>query len=409
VVTSGSRLRRIASDALAAAAVAVAVAVALAGCTRSAGQRARPTRPAGSVTRRATPVAQRWTRPGRLTALCTGSPAGRLPGAAAAAVPGTASTELVPLGVAADGRTGYASAWTPRFAGVAAVNLATGALRPILAFTDPATDQADGAWGGRWLVWEQTNSLQSLDGFAVYAWDSATSRIERLGHSLAGPAGSPWPSPWHPPAVSGSYAAWAQGYGPGGLVQVRLANLRTGRVMVIAAGHVQAPFFDGGLLVWPASGRPGAQTRLHAYSLASHAMAALPVALRAVSGTDIVAADGTRTAYLNPALTELYYSPAASRAATMVHRLPLGQEFAGLSLGAGVLAWTTTKATYLASTSTGRYRQVTPDYGFAVTGAGSTVLVADPPVSKGPHPSLPLHVIRAPALLAARRCGRSSG
>jgi hypothetical protein len=132
--------------------------------------------------------------------------------------------------------------------------------------------------------------------------------------------------------------------------------------------------------------------------------------LRAVSGTDFVVSDGTRTAYLNPALTELYYSPAARQAAAMVAKLPLGQEFSALSLGPGILAWTTTKATYLASTSTGRYRQITPAYGFAVTGTGPTVLVAGPPVSQGPHPSLPLQVISAPALLAAAsagHCGQS--
>ncbi len=98
-----------------------------------------------------------------------------------------------------------------------------------MRFASPGTDQADGAWGGRWLVWEQTYSLQSLDRFTVYAWDSTTGVVRRLGGSLASRSGVPWPSPWHAPAVSGDYAAWAQGYGPGGLVQIRLADLRTGR------------------------------------------------------------------------------------------------------------------------------------------------------------------------------------
>ena len=230
--------------------------------------------------------------------------------ALASAVPGSASAEVLPLGVSADGRTAYVSAWTSGFAGVAALNLATGALRKIQVFADPAADQADGSSDGRWLVWADTYSLGSLDDFTIFAWDSVTGRRLRLGHSIAGPNGVPWPSPWHAPAVSGSYAAWAQGYGPGGLVEIRLADLTTGRVTTIRTGHTQPPFFDGDLVVWPESDTPGSQTTLRAYSLATGRLAALPAALRGVRGTDFVVTDGTRTAYLSPSLTGLYYSAA---------------------------------------------------------------------------------------------------
>jgi hypothetical protein len=324
-------------------------------------------------------------------------------------VPASTRGEVIPLGVTANGRTGYVSAWSASFSGVAAMNLRTGALRPIMAFADPAADQADGAWGGRWLVWEETYSLQSLDDFTVYAWNAATGAVARLGHSLAGPEGSAWPSPWHAPAVSGHYAAWAQGYGPGGLVQIRLADLRTGRVFVVAAGHVQAPFFDGDLLVWPASDRPGAPTALHAYSLAAGGIAALPGSLRAVRGTDFVAVNGTSTAYLNPALNGLYYSPAADSPGHLVLRLPAGAEFTALALGQGTLAWTTTAATYVAALASGTYVQVTPAYGFAVTGPGPAVLVSDPPASKAARPILPLHVVMGRSRGTGRtvpRCGR---
>jgi hypothetical protein len=76
-----------------------------------------------------------------------------------------------------------------------------------------------------------------------------------------------------------------------------------------------------------------------------------------------------------------------------VLRLAQGTEFADLAIGRGVLAWTTTSATYLASTATGGYLQVTPSYGHAVTGAGHDVLVADPPATKSVHPVLPLHLL----------------
>jgi hypothetical protein len=334
---------------------------------------------------------------GVLAAFCPARPAPALTADLSRAVATSLRAEVIPLGISADGRTAYVSAWTSAFAGVAALNLATGALRPIRSFGDPSADQADGAWGGRWLVWDETYSLQSLDTFTVFGWDSVTGRLVRLGHSLTSAAGTPWPSPWHAPAVSGHFAAWAQGYGPGGLVQIRLADLRTGAVTVIRQGHVQAPFFDGGLLVWPESDSPGSPTTLRSYSLATARLAPLPAVLRAVRGTDFVATDGTRTAYLSPDLTAMYYSPAPDRGARMVLRLPPGVEFAYLAMAPGALAWTTTKATYLASTSTGGYSAVTPRYGFAVTGQGPAVLVSDAPASAAPHPILALHVVNVSA------------
>jgi hypothetical protein len=372
--------------------VAVAATLPLAGCAGLAADQARP-----QVRRVAVATAA-------VTSLCAGRPAAPMAAALARAVPGSRREEFVPFGLAASGLTGFGSVWAPGFAGVAAISLRTGALRPVMRFRDPAADQADGVLGGRWLVWEQTHSLQSLDGFTVYGWDSATGRLVRLGQSLTSPDGTPWPSPWHPPAVSGDFAAWAQGYGPRGLVQIRLADLRTGRVTVIARGHLQAPFFDAGLLVWPQSARPGTLTTLRAYSLRTGTLVPLPPALRPIAGTDVVATDGTRTAYLNPALTGLYYSANRDRRARLVLRLPAGDEFTALAMGPGALAWTTTAATFVASTRTGRYTQVTPAYGFAVTGRGPAVLVADAPTAKGPHPSLALHVVDARRDLPAAPC-----
>lgn len=317
-------------------------------------------------------------------------------------MPASLDSEVVPLGLAADGRTAYVSAWTSRFAGVAALSLATGHLRHIRAFPDPAVDQADGSSSGHWLVWVETHSLRSLDGFTVYAWDSATGQLRRLGHSLRGPHGIPWPSPWHAPAVSGDHAAWAQGYGPDGEVEVMLANLATGKVSVVRRGHTQPPFFDRDLLVWPESDQPGTQTELHSVSLSTGRPAALPAVLRGVHGTDFVVTDGTRTAYLNPGLTALYYSPAPSGPARVVLRLPPGVDFADLAIAPGSLAWATTRATYLGSTRTGRYARVTPRYGDA-TGSGPGVLISDAPAAKTAHPILPMHVIR-PAVLAWHGC-----
>src|SRR6266542_1014499 len=232
---------------------------------------------------------------------CAAPPDASLRAALRRPVPGSLQGEVVPLGASADGRTAYVSAWTPGFSGVAAMNVAAGHLRRIRAFPDPAVDQADGASGGRWLVWAETHSLRSLDNFTVYAWDSATGRLRRLGHSRRGRHGAPWPSPWHAPAVSGNHAAWAQGYGPGGEVEVMLANLATGKVSVVRRGHAQPPFFE----------------------------------------------------------------PDQDQPAHAVLRLKAGANFAGLAIAPGSLAWVTTGATYLASTRTGVYTRVTRAYGDA--------------------------------------------
>jgi hypothetical protein len=330
--------------------------------------------------------------PGSALTFCPTQPARSLRAVLTRVVPGSSQAEVQPLGVSAGGRAVYVSEWTPGFSGVAALNLATGGLRKIRAFTNPATDQADGSSGGRWLVWAQTYSLNSLDRFTMYAWDSATGRLLRLGHSIAGPRGVPWPSPWHAPAVSGHYAAWAQGYGPGGLVEIRLADLDTGVVTTIREGHTQPPLFDGRLVVWPESDAPGTQTTLRAYSLAKKQLVPLPPALSGVHGTEFVVTDGTRTAYLSPGLTSLYYSPRQDQPARLALQLPAGVDFADLAMAPGSLAWTTTRATYLASTKTGAFAKVTAHYGFA-TGSGSVVLVTDPPSQKAVHPALPLHVI----------------
>jgi hypothetical protein len=388
---------------LATAVLVLALAVAVAGCSGT-GMAAGPGTTPGTGMARSAPTAVP-------AAFCQARPAGALADALSRIVPGSSTGELIPLGAAPDGRTAYVAAWTQSFAGVAALDLASGRLRPIRPFADPASDQADGVSAGPWLVWSQTHSLSDLDAFTVYAWNAQTSRLRVIGRSQAGPAGAPWPSPWHAPAVSGHYAAWAQGYGPGGLVEIRLANLASGAVTTIRRGHVQAPFFDGPLLAWPESDTPGSETSLHAYSVVTHAAAALPAALAAVHGTDFVVSDGTRTAYLSPDFGTLYYSPAQDTPARVRLRLPAGEDFTDLALAPGTLAWTTTTATYLASTTTGAFTQVTPRYGDA-TGSGSVVLVSDAPSqpgssTQGAHPPLVTHVVD-PAAIAWPDCSAGS-
>jgi hypothetical protein len=346
-------------------------------------------------------------RTGPALEFCQTSPGPALRTVLDRAVPGSSQAEVQPLGMTASGRQVYVSAWTPDFSGVGLLSLTTGRLRSIRPYGDPTTDQADGTADGRWLVWAQTYSLSSLDRFTMFAYNSVTGRLRRIGRSIAGPGGVPWPSPWHAPAVGGHYAAWAQGYGAGGLVEIRLADLDTGQVTTIRQGHVQPPLFDGNLVVWPESDTPGSQTTLRAYSLTARRLVPLPAALRAVHGTEFVVTDGTRTAYLSPDMTRLYYSPRQDQPARPALVLPAGVDFAGLAMAPGALAWTTSQATYLASTATGTFTKVTRRYGYA-TGSGSVVLVTDAPSEKAVHPALPLHVVD-PASITWPRCHARPG
>jgi hypothetical protein len=175
---------------------------------------------------------------------------------------------------------------------------------------------------------------------------------------------------------------------------------------VIRQGHTQPPFFDGNLLVWPESDQPGVQTTLHAFSLKTMRPAALPEVLRPVQGTEFVVTDGIRTAYLNADMTSLFYSPGQGVRARQVLTLPPGDYFSALAMSPGTLDWTTTAATYVASTKTGSYVQVTPEYGDA-TGSSSAVLISDASSQKVAHPVLPLHVL-TPARVTWPSCPASA-
>ena len=85
-----------------------------------------------------------------------------------------------------------------------------------------------------------------------------------------------------------------------------------------------------------------------------------------------------------------------------VVRLPAGSDFTSLALAPRALAWSTSAATYLASTATGSFVQVTPAYGYA-TGSSSVLLVTDAPAGKSAHAPLPTYVVN-PATFSWPAC-----
>jgi len=117
------------------------------GCTAShvASAPRSPANRSASATRSA--VGSSWAK------LCEARPTRAILAALSRSVPLSLRAEVDPIGLSGNGRTAYVSLWSSQFAGVATLNLTSGKLRPIQAFANPATDQADGASDGRWLVW----------------------------------------------------------------------------------------------------------------------------------------------------------------------------------------------------------------------------------------------------------------
>jgi hypothetical protein len=335
--------------------------------------------------------------------LCPEANSPALRNALAATLPLSLKATIVPYG--ASTTSVYASVYSASFSGVAALNPASGALTRIQAYPRPSQDQSDGVADGRFLVWKLIYSSSIMDDFDVYSYDAQTGKVRQIGRPVPGPGGQAWPGPWLPPVVSGHYAAWTRGSGPGGEAEVLLANLLTGRTRVIRRGHPEAPFFDGELVVWPESDRPGAPTTMHAVSAVTGRPASLPSVLTAVRGVWDIVSDGTRTAYVSPANTQLYYSPAQDHPARVILSLPNPQTFSDVQIAPGALVWTTNRATYLASTTTGGYAQVTPAFGGSAVG-GPYAIIGDYG-GKKMRPILPAHVIdvrQSTLMPPPRRC-----
>ena len=164
-----------------------ALGAAAAGCSSSPAARSEP----GGATAAADDPGPRQGQPDARSSwstLCAARPGRSLQADLQRVVPESLRAKVIPLGMTATGHAAYVSIWTPRFAGVAELNLGTGRVRRIQSFGNRVTDQADGSSDGGWLVWEETYSLQSLDRFTVYAWNPGTGPGAQAG-AVTGRAG----------------------------------------------------------------------------------------------------------------------------------------------------------------------------------------------------------------------------
>ena len=304
----------------------------------------------------------------------------------------TTRVPTYPIALSADGSRMFVSTYGRDFSGVAELVVASGKLHPIHAFAHPDRYQAGGAFDGRYLVWFEYHSLNGLDDFTAYSYDTRSGVIRTIGQPHTDAQGNLYPSPWQYPVASAGYAAFAVGVGVGGLTEVVGVELATGASRVLRRGHAQAPIMVATTVIWPESAAPGVESTLRAADVRTGKTVGLSPVLRAVHGTPVLVGDGTRFAYVDPSRHELFYSPAPGTPAKSVLRLKESEQFQNVGMATHTLVLLTTEATYVADLRTGRYsRLVTYGSWKASTGA---VSIMEPPSIKTNHPLNAEHVLQ---------------
>lgn len=314
------------------------------------------------------------------------------------------TTALVPFALAHDHHSFFAAVYSPHFSGVAEIDARTNAVKAIKAFPHPARDQADGAFDGRWLVWAEYHSLTSLGDFAVWAWDSRSGRVTRIGAATRSADGEFWESPLRAPDVLGGIATWVQGIGPDGQAAVHVYELRTGHGTLIHRGHPLGSFLlVRHLVAWPESPGPGRVTRMHVASALTGRPGKVPAALGTVEGVSDLATDGHRLAYPNAPYRSIWWSPSLHRkprkilTARSQDHIDASVRIGGRYIGFGI--W---PRLFVADTKTRRYVQVARHGGW-IDVDDTTLLVASGAPTKRLHPRLRIVLVplgRLPAIPA---------
>jgi hypothetical protein len=242
-------------------------------------------------------------------------------------VPLSLTTPLHALAIAGQ-NSFFAEVFTKSFTGVALVHARTGHITRIKAFPDPTPplgaengDEAVGAFDGRWFVWYEYRDETRFNRFTIWAWNSRTRQLRRIGITRKAADGQLWDSPWHGPDVRAGIATWVQGSGPDGLAQVHVYDLRAGKGRVIHTGHAQGSFLLADHVVaWPESPKRGAYTRIYTASAVTGKRRPAPVALRVLRGISGLYSDGRRIAYPSAKFTSLWWSPSLSTKPQMILR-----------------------------------------------------------------------------------------
>jgi hypothetical protein len=311
--------------------------------------------------------------------------------------------DIQPIAGADDGRHFFASMYSKAFSGVVEVDAGTSMYTPVHRFANPATDQAAGSFDGRWLVWDEYHSLQGLDDFAVWSWDSKTGRLRQIGAATRSTSGAFWSSDWVAPVALDGFAAWEQGTRSGGDLYV--VNLATGRSRVLSRGHPGGPLLvQGGLVVWPESTSSSSATVMAA-KVTTGQRRTPPPALRALRGAITPLSDGSSLVYASPSWTSVWWSPSMSDAPRDVFASPANNPLQdSLVIAHGHVAFVDWPAAYVADTRAGRYVEIN-DIGLVVLDNESLILVR-PSAQKAAHAISDVIFLRLSSLPTFSACSR---
>jgi hypothetical protein len=315
-------------------------------------------------------------------------------------VPLSRTTSLVPWTLAHDGRTFFATVYSTDFSGVARIDARAGKMTRVRAFPDPTDYQADGAFDGRWLVWNEYHGFDNFNDFAVWAWDSSSGTVRQIGSAGRSPSGAFWENPWRQPDVRGGIATWAQGSGPDDRTEVHVYDLRTGQDRVVRKGHTQGSFLLAGhLVVWPESFTRGAETRMSAASALTGGPAPLPRAFRGLRGVSGLATDGHRIAYPDGPFKSLWWSPSlrtlprrivATRGAHHVdNSVQIGGRYVGFGIQPRVFIGDLRTRRYVAINGHGGWTRLDSKSLLVLYATGAKALDAVAPISFVPLRDLP--------------------
>ena len=287
------------------------------------------------------------------------------------------STSLVPLALARDGHSFFATIYSRRFSGVGEIDARTSAVTRIKAFPDPQLDQAWAAYAGRWLVWNEYHGFDSFNDFTTWAWDTQAHRLTQLGAATRRPSGQYWDSPWHGPDVRGGTAVWVQGVGPDQLGDVHAYNLRTGRDVIVRHGHPGGAFLlDHHVLVWAEASAPGVPTRMHAASALTGAPARLPRAFRMLRNVTGLQTDGQRIAYPDAHYKSLWWSPSpGAKPFEVVATRHLDHVDNSVQVGGRYIGFGIQPRVFVGDTKTRRYIEITPHGGWTRVDARSLLVL----------------------------------
>ena len=391
---------------LAVAAVIIAASTSACGATHSSAQNspAQDT-PHSTVSSTASAASTSSTADAAATSpFCSvANPAALTQAETAGAITTAAGEALVPVAVAPDGSSFFATD------GNGVQNMKNliwsrnhGAKKQTV-FTLAATYAGYGvvSFDGRWLIFMANHSQQLTGAWDLYAWDSQGSAAP---HVIASDPGTAANGTVEWPQVHNGKATWIRGLADG-TQQVHLFDLATGRDEVVHTGHLGASLFAADLLVWTEALQANGPVTLEAASATTGAPATLPAPLaQAQTAPATIASDGTTWAWTSADYRTLYAWRAGMPAAVVVSAVDDGDAMDTVGVSGDVVTWTNSTATFAADLKTRSFTQVTKEYGSAVTNGDAVAVYFPLGDVKSPDLTYDAYVLKTSDLSGLPQC-----